>query len=99
MLWDYRAVPDLVRSAMRALQTRFRFLLCLVLLLSPLVFPISMVASDGAADDFAPPKANRERFEQIKARAEQGEAEAQYNLGACYGNGDGVAKDMVEAVQ
>ena len=36
--------------------------------------------------------------ETIKA-AEQGNAEAQYNLGMCYANGDGVAKDMKEAVK
>ena len=29
--------------------------------------------------------------------AEQGHAEAQYNLGSCYDNGDGVAKDEIEA--
>jgi len=30
--------------------------------------------------------------------AEQNDAEAQFNLGNCYANGDGVAKDEVEAV-
>ena len=36
--------------------------------------------------------------ETIKA-AEQGNAEAQYNLGMCYANGDGLAKDMKESVK
>jgi myo-inositol-1-phosphate synthase len=31
--------------------------------------------------------------------AEQGYAEAQYNLGCCYANGTGVTKDEVEAVK
>ena len=31
--------------------------------------------------------------------AEQGLAEAQYNLGQVYTKGDGVAKDMIEAVK
>ena len=31
--------------------------------------------------------------------AEQGDAEAQFNLGCCYENGDGVAKDKSEAVK
>ena len=31
--------------------------------------------------------------------AEQNDAMAQYNLGCCYANGQGVAKDEVEAVK
>ena len=31
--------------------------------------------------------------------AEQNDAKAQYNLGVCYDNGQGVAKDEVEAVK
>ena len=31
--------------------------------------------------------------------AEQNHAEAQYNLGVCYDEGEGVAKDQVEAVK
>ena len=30
--------------------------------------------------------------------AEQGDAKAQYNLGVCYANGDGVQKDLTQAV-
>jgi TPR repeat protein len=37
--------------------------------------------------------------EELKARAEKGDPEAQSNLGACYGNGAAVAKDHVEAVK
>jgi TPR repeat protein len=33
----------------------------------------------------------------VPQAAEQGLAEAQYNLGSCYAKGDGVAKDNVEA--
>ena len=36
-------------------------------------------------------------FEGIKAKAEQGNAIAQLNLGNCYVNGDGVSKDPVQA--
>ena len=32
------------------------------------------------------------------AAAEKGDAQAQYNLGWCYVNGDGVAKDLKQAV-
>lgn len=39
------------------------------------------------------------KFEAIKAMAEQGNAEAQYNLGICYHEGEGVAKDVFEAVK
>jgi TPR repeat protein len=35
----------------------------------------------------------------IQKAAEQGDAEAQYNLGVCYANGQGVAKDEAEAVK
>jgi hypothetical protein len=48
----------------------------------------------------SPPKeqagADRKRFEEIKAKAEKGDAEAQYNLGQCYASGEGVAKDETE---
>ncbi len=38
-------------------------------------------------------------FEGYKARAERGDPVAQYNLGVCYDNGEGVAKNQVEAVK
>ena len=38
-------------------------------------------------------------FEGYKARAERGDPVAQFNLGVCYDNGEGVAKDQVEAVK
>ena len=38
-------------------------------------------------------------FEGYKAKAEKGNAEAQYNLGESYDNGDGVPKDKVEGVK
>ena len=37
-------------------------------------------------------------FESYKAQADKGNRVAQYNLGLCYHNGDGVAKDLVQAV-
>ena len=39
------------------------------------------------------------RFLEYKARAEQGDAEAQFNLGFCYDDGRGVEKDYGEAVK
>ena len=39
------------------------------------------------------------RFLEYKAKAEQGDAEAQFNLGFCYDDGRGVAKDYGEAVK
>ena len=35
----------------------------------------------------------------FRKAAEQNHAQAQFNLGVCYGNGEGVAKDAVEAVK
>ena len=40
-----------------------------------------------------------EEFESYRKAAEQGDAEAQYNLGVCYENGIGVEKDLFEAVR
>ena len=42
---------------------------------------------------------SQEELEQLKRGAELGDAEAQYQLGSCYGNGLGVEIDMMEAVQ
>ena len=39
-----------------------------------------------------------EAFEGAKAKAEQGDAKAQFNLGYLYYNGEGVTKDFVQAV-
>ncbi len=39
------------------------------------------------------------KFQEYKAKAEQGDAEAQFSLGFCYDDGRGVAKDAVEAVK
>ncbi len=38
-------------------------------------------------------------FTEIYNAAEQGDAQAQLNLGVCYWNGNGVAKDYAEAVK
>ena len=38
-------------------------------------------------------------FKEIKAKAEAGDAEAQYNLGVMYGSGQGVEQDFKEAVK
>ena len=35
----------------------------------------------------------------LQERAEQGDAEAQYNLGVSYAEGDGVVKDLEEAIK
>ena len=40
-----------------------------------------------------------EELNAIYKKAEQGDAEAQYRLGSCYYNGDGVNEDKAEAVK
>ena len=40
-----------------------------------------------------------EQFKKTKELAEKGDAIAQYNLGVCYRDGNGVSKDSVEAVK
>src|SRR5229473_6088037 len=37
--------------------------------------------------------------EEVKAKAEAGDADSEYRLGLCYYNGEGVAKDFSEAVK
>ena len=37
-------------------------------------------------------------FNDIAKDAEQGDSDAQFNLGLCYFNGDGVEKDLEQAV-
>ena len=43
--------------------------------------------------------AQQEFIEALRAKAEQGDAEAQYNLGLMSANGGGVPQDDVEAVR
>jgi TPR repeat protein len=38
-------------------------------------------------------------FQEVKEAAEQGDADAQYNLGLMYDNGEGVEQDKFEAVK
>ena len=38
-------------------------------------------------------------FKEYRKAAEQGDANAQYNLGVCYEKGEGVKKDLSQAVQ
>src|SRR5437764_13404599 len=40
-----------------------------------------------------------ESLEKLRARAEQGDADAQYKLGMAYDNGEGVPRDFVEAMR
>ena len=42
---------------------------------------------------------SQEELEQLQHEAEQGDAEAQYQLGICYANGYGVTIDQITAVE
>src|SRR5437867_11216286 len=44
-------------------------------------------------------KADQKPIEEVKAKAEAGDAESEVELGLRYTNGEGVAKDQVEAVK
>ena len=75
----------------------------LILLILPfLLFPISTPLY---ADDFQDGldafgrKDYKTAFEKLKPLAEQGDAEAQYNLGVMYDNGLEVTQDYKEAVR
>ncbi len=56
------------------------------------------VGAEGAAAGPAAAEV-RERFHRLRLAADQGDAYAQCNLGMCYANGTGVAKDESEAVR
>jgi TPR repeat protein len=43
--------------------------------------------------------AERKQFEEFKAKAEKGDAQAQVNLSDCYRKGEGVPQDAVQAVK
>ena len=45
----------------------------------------------------APISAQQETVTEVRAKAEQGDAEAQFNLGVMYANGEGVPQDDVTA--
>src|SRR5262245_55047575 len=57
--------------------------------LSPLVALVFMCCLGNAA----------ESVDQLRARAERGEAEAQSSLGVMYGRGEGVPKDIAESLK
>ena len=44
-------------------------------------------------------QAQTPEIDALRARAEQGDAEAQFNLGVMYSNGEGVPQDDAEAVR
>src|SRR5260370_41166987 len=45
------------------------------------------------------PEINRKQVEELRAKAEAGDADSEYHLGLRYYNGEGVAKDLAEAVK
>ena len=53
----------------------------------------------GAAQRPAQESEDRQSVEEIKAKAEKGDAGAQVNLGNCYAEGRGVPQDNAEAVK
>ena len=73
----------------------------LILLILPfLLFPISTpIYADDFQDglDAFGRKDYKTAFEKLKPLAEQGDAEAQYNLGVMYDQGLGVTQDYIEA--
>ena len=66
--------------------------LCFLRLLSILIF---LCGSPVFAEDLP----SEDKFAELLKSAEQGVAEAQFNLGICYGNGDGVPKDDAVAAE
>ena len=48
---------------------------------------------------FVPTNASAQSADDYRVEAEQGDAMAQYNLGVCYYNGEGVAQNYAEAVK
>ena len=96
----HRAQPAfLPQSAMNKMQSRRSFCLFLVWLVSAVAYETSPAATDREVEASVPTAASRQRFDQFKVMADHGDAVAQYNLGACYHNGDGVEQDAKEAAR
>ena len=62
-------------------------------------FLLSLVGSAALQLAAQQSEVDRKLLADVRAEAEKGDAIAQYNLGICYANGQGVAKDYVEAVK
>ncbi len=61
-------------------------------------FALALILTTQPLHAQKPIKDSKELTE-LRAKAESGDAFAQYNLGICYANGEGVPKDVVEAVK
>src|SRR5204863_7404906 len=67
---------------------------------SRLIFTLLLAASVALVQLAAQQtKADQKPIEEVKAKAEAGDAESQVELGLLYDKGEGVAKDQVEAVK
>ena len=64
--------------------------------MKPLVAVFLLLATLGCGEGG---QVQPETADALRARAEQGDAEAQVSLGVKYGNGDGVAEDNAEAAR
>ena len=56
-------------------------------------------AAQSVSKSAAPNKAPATQIAQLRQRAEDGDAEAQFQLGLCYDKGDGIARDAEEALR
>jgi TPR repeat protein len=67
---------------------------------SRLIFTLLLAASVAVVQLAAQQtKADQKPIEEVKAKAEAGDAESQVELGLRYDKGEGVVKDQVEAVK
>ena len=67
---------------------------------SRLIFTLLLASSVAVARLAAQPsKADQKPIEEVKAKAEAGDAESEMELGRRYDKGEGVVKDQVEAVK
>jgi TPR repeat protein len=67
---------------------------------SRLIFTLLLASSVAVAQLAAQQtKADQKPIEEVKAKAEAGDAQSQVELGLRYDKGEGVAKDQVEAVK
>ena len=80
---------------MKILSTFSRGIRFWLIMFSLSVIPIAVFPQAGKPEV---PKANLE-LKETKAKAKKGDAEAQFNLGKMYANGQGVPQDYREAVK
>lgn len=81
-------------TSTRSVAVHIRLIVCFLMLFSA---PFFSASAEGASSKSSPAKAGD--IDALRAKAEQGDARAQYELGKAYADGEGVTRDLTESVK